>query len=45
MEILRDSITIVNDEMKEIYNEIDRITEFRLINIYKEFFEKLDIFL
>ncbi|MBU5424810.1 AAA family ATPase [Tissierella pigra] len=43
-EILRDSITIVNDEMKEIYNEIDKITEFRLIEIYKEFFEKLDIF-
>lgn len=44
MEILKDSISIVNDEMKEIYDEIDRITEFNLAEIYKEFFENLEFF-
>ncbi|WMM24774.1 RNA polymerase recycling motor HelD [Tissierella sp. MB52-C2] len=44
MEILKDSISIVNNEMKEIYNEIDRITEFNLAEIYKGFFENLEFF-
>ncbi len=44
MEILKDSIAIVKDEMKEIYYEINRITEFNLVDIYRELFEKLEFF-
>ncbi|MBU5676372.1 AAA family ATPase [Alkaliphilus sp. MSJ-5] len=44
VEILKDSIAIVKDEMKEIYYEIDRITEFNLVDIYKKLFEKLEFF-
>ncbi len=44
MEIMRDSIAIVREEMKEIYNEINRITEFDLLDIYKKLFEKLEYF-
>lgn len=44
MEILKDSIAIVKDEMKEIYYEIDRITEFNLVDIYIKLFDKLEFF-
>lgn len=44
MEILKDSIAIVKEEMKDIYHEINIMTEFNLVNIYKELFQKLEFF-
>lgn len=35
----------VRDEMKDIYSEIDRITKFDLVDIYKQFIEDLGLFL
>lgn len=36
MEILKDSIAIVKEEMKDIYHDINIMTEFNLINIYQK---------
>lgn len=44
VELLRDSITLVNEEMADIYNEINRITELNLENIYRDLFENLEFF-
>ncbi|WIV12472.1 RNA polymerase recycling motor HelD [Proteiniborus sp. MB09-C3] len=44
VEIMQDSIAIVKEEMKGIYHEISRITEFNLIDIYRKLFEKLEFF-
>lgn len=44
IEIARKSITIVKDELKDIYSKIDRITKFDLVDIYMELFEKLELF-
>lgn len=44
VEITGKSITAVRDEMKEIYHEISRITEFDLVDIYKKLFKNLELF-
>ena len=44
IEIFQDSVAIVKEEMKELYHEINIMTEFNLVNIYKELFEKLELF-
>jgi DNA helicase II / ATP-dependent DNA helicase PcrA len=36
------SIVMVREETKDIYQEIDRITRFDLVEIYKKLFEKLE---
>lgn len=37
------SIVMVREETKDIYREIDRITRFDLVDIYKKLFEKLEM--
>lgn len=44
VEIIECSITIVKNEMQNIYSEINRIAEFDLVDIYKKLFEGLHIF-
>ncbi|MDT8717878.1 AAA family ATPase [Clostridium sp. 19966] len=44
VEILEKSILIVKKEMKDIYREINRMTEIDLVDIYKKLFEKLESF-
>ncbi|MEA4846471.1 MAG: 3'-5' exonuclease, partial [Clostridiaceae bacterium] len=43
-EISGKGIAIVREEMKDIYAEIDRITEFALVDIYKKLIENLELF-
>lgn len=43
-EIKKQSRAIAKDQMLEAYNEIDRITKFDLLDIYKELFEKFKNF-
>lgn len=43
-EIMKRSIAGVKNELKDIYNEINNMTEFDLIDIYKKLFEKLETF-
>lgn len=43
-EIMELSIAIVKKEMKDIYYEINRMTEYNLVDIYKNLFEKLELF-
>ncbi|MEY8000936.1 RNA polymerase recycling motor HelD [Clostridium sp. Mt-5] len=43
-EIMKRSTLIVKEEMKNIYYEINRITELDLVDIYKKLFEKLEFF-
>ncbi|AYD39455.1 helicase [Clostridium fermenticellae] len=43
-EVRNRSIAIVKNEMKDIYSEINRMTEFDLIDIYKKLFMKLESF-
>lgn len=44
VEVMEHSITLVRNEMKEIYYEIDKMTEFDLMWLYKGLFEKLELF-
>nr|WP_144414832.1 RNA polymerase recycling motor HelD [Clostridium aceticum] len=44
VEIKEISVATVRNEMKDIYNEINRITAFNLMDIYKNLFEKLEVF-
>ena len=44
VEIMRRSILIVKEEMKNIYYEINRATELDLMDIYEKLFEKLEFF-
>ena len=44
VEIMEHSTAIVKDEMKDIYYEINRMTEFDLVDIYKKLFENLEFF-
>ena len=44
VEIMEHSIAIVKGEMKGIYYEIDRVTGFDLLDIYKKLFENLELF-
>lgn len=44
VEVMERSIVIVKNEMKDIYYEINRRTEFNLVEIYKKLFEKLELF-
>ncbi|MFL0252165.1 RNA polymerase recycling motor HelD [Clostridium neuense] len=44
VEIMKRSTIIVNEQMKNIYYEINRITEFDLLDIYKKLFQKLELF-
>ncbi|MHC1682614.1 MAG: RNA polymerase recycling motor HelD [Clostridiaceae bacterium] len=44
IEIMERSIAIVKNELKDIYFEINRMTEFNLVNSYKELFENLELF-
>lgn len=44
MEIMERGIVIVKNELKDIYYEINRMTEFDLLDIYKKLFEKLELF-
>lgn len=43
-EIREKGISHVRDEMKDIYSEMDRITKFDLVDIYKQFIEELGLF-
>ncbi|MCQ1528288.1 RNA polymerase recycling motor HelD [Lutispora saccharofermentans] len=43
-EIVKKSRVIVKGEMKDIYSEIDRITKFDLVDIYKKLIENLELF-
>jgi len=43
-EINEKGISLVRDELKDIYSEIDRITRFDLVDIYKRFIEELELF-
>ncbi|WPC43947.1 RNA polymerase recycling motor HelD [Clostridium sp. JS66] len=43
-EIRNRSIAIVKNEMKDIYSEINKMTEFDLMDIYKKLFMKLECF-
>jgi DNA helicase II / ATP-dependent DNA helicase PcrA len=42
MEVTEKSITLTREEMKDIYQEINRITDFDLIDIYKKLFGSLE---
>ncbi|HYE83188.1 MAG TPA: RNA polymerase recycling motor HelD [Clostridia bacterium] len=44
VEISGKGISRVRDEMKDIYSEIDRITKFDIVDIYKQFIEELGLF-
>jgi len=44
-EIMEHSTAMVKDELKGIYYEINRMTEFDLVDIYKKLFENLEFFL
>jgi DNA helicase-2/ATP-dependent DNA helicase PcrA len=44
-EIKENSTAIVKNELKELYYEINRMTEFDLFDIYKRLFENLELFL
>ncbi|OAA94515.1 helicase IV [Clostridium coskatii] len=44
IEIRNHSISIVKNEMKDIYSEINKMTEFDLMDIYKKLFMKLEYF-
>jgi DNA helicase-2/ATP-dependent DNA helicase PcrA len=44
VEISGKAISRVKNEMKDIYSEIDRITKFDLVDIYKQFIEELELF-
>ncbi|MBB6214297.1 DNA helicase-2/ATP-dependent DNA helicase PcrA [Anaerosolibacter carboniphilus] len=43
-EIMERSEVIVKKEMKDIYYEINKMTEFDLVDIYRQLFEKLELF-
>lgn len=45
VEITERSINIVKDEIKDIYHEINRMTDFDLVDVYKKLFENLEFFL
>lgn len=44
VEIMEKSIVAVRDEMKDIYYEINKLTDFDLVDIYKKLFENLELF-
>ncbi|HEY5562715.1 MAG TPA: UvrD-helicase domain-containing protein [Clostridiaceae bacterium] len=44
VEITEKSTAAVRDEMKYLYQEINRITEYDLLDIYQKLFEKLELF-
>jgi DNA helicase-2/ATP-dependent DNA helicase PcrA len=44
VEIAEKSIAAVRGEMKDIFHEINRMTEFDLVDIYKKLFENLELF-
>jgi Superfamily I DNA and RNA helicases len=44
-EIMEHSTAMVKDELKENYYEINRMTEFNLVDIYKNLFENLEFYL
>lgn len=43
-EIIKQSKSVVKNEIKSIYSEIYRMTDFNIIDIYKELFENLESF-
>lgn len=43
-EILKQSKSVVKNEIKSIYSEIYKMTDFNIIDIYKELFENLESF-
>jgi len=43
-EIMKRSTIIVKEQMKNVYYEINSITEFDLLDIYKKLFQKLQLF-
>ncbi|EHJ00307.1 UvrD/REP helicase [Clostridium sp. DL-VIII] len=45
IEIMKHSTARVKDELKQLYYEINRMTEFNLLDIYKKLFENLEFFL
>lgn len=45
VEIMERSKSIIKNEMEDIYDEINRMTEFDLVDIYKKLFEKLEVFI
>jgi DNA helicase II / ATP-dependent DNA helicase PcrA len=44
LEITEQSIAVMRNEIKDIYYEINRMTEFDLVDIYKKLFENLELF-
>jgi DNA helicase II / ATP-dependent DNA helicase PcrA len=44
LEVTEKSIAAMRIEIKDIYHEINRMTEFNLVDIYKELFDNLEVF-
>ncbi|MFZ5966125.1 MAG: RNA polymerase recycling motor HelD [Bacillota bacterium] len=44
VEIMERGMAAVKKEMKDMYDEINRMTAFDLVDIYKQLFEKLELF-
>lgn len=44
IEIIEHSVATIKNELKDIYDEINRMTEFDLVNAYKNLFENLELF-
>jgi len=44
VEVIQKSIAIVKNEMKDIYNDIDKMTKFDIVDIYKKLFESPQFF-
>lgn len=44
VEVMEQSISIVKGEIKDIYDKVNKMTEFNLVRIYKNLFENLELF-
>lgn len=44
VEVIHKSIAIVKNEMKDIYNDIDEMTKFNIVDVYRELFENPQFF-
>ncbi|MFU0824449.1 RNA polymerase recycling motor HelD [Clostridium sp.] len=44
VEIIQRSTAMVKNEIKDVYNKINRMTEFDLVDIYRRLFGKLELF-
>ncbi|SHI57696.1 RNA polymerase recycling motor HelD [Lutispora thermophila] len=44
-EIMKKAKSSIRDELKDVHSEIDRMTKFEIVEIYKHFIEKMELFL